>query len=47
MSAKEGQSIGIFNSLVFHTNSALDFGFVGISDKVSDVSMADVCHGLW
>jgi hypothetical protein len=40
VSAKEGQSTGIFNSLVFHTNSAEDFGFAGISDTVSDVSMA-------
>ncbi len=35
MSAKEGQSTGTFNSVVFHTNSAVDFG----SDTVSDVSM--------
>ncbi len=30
---------GIFNSLVFPTNSAIDFGFASISDTVSDVSM--------
>ncbi len=40
MSAKEGQSTGTFNSLVFHTNSAVDFGFAGISDTVSDVFTA-------
>ncbi len=39
MNAKEGQSTGTFNSLVFPTNSALDFGFAGTSDTVSDVSM--------
>jgi hypothetical protein len=40
VSAKEGQCTGIFNSLVFHTNSAVDCGFAGISDTVSEVSMA-------
>jgi len=50
---KEGQSTGTFNSLVFHTNSEVEFGFTGISDMVSDVSMAmsvtpwDAGHGLW
>jgi hypothetical protein len=39
-SAKEGQSTGTLNSLVFHTNSTVDFGFAGIFDTVSDVSMA-------
>ncbi len=39
MSAKEGQSTGTFNSLAFHTDSAVEFGFAGISDTVSDVSM--------
>ncbi len=37
---KKGQSTGIFNSLVLHTNSTVDFGFVGIYDTVFDVSMA-------
>jgi hypothetical protein len=37
--AKERQSTGTFNSLVFHTNSAVDFGSADISDTVSDVSM--------
>jgi hypothetical protein len=32
MTAKEAKSTGIFNSPVFHTNSAVDFGFIGISD---------------
>ncbi len=36
MSAKEEQSTGSFNSLVFHTNSAVDFRFAGISVMVSD-----------
>jgi hypothetical protein len=40
VSAKEGQSAGTFNSLVFHTNSAVDFDFAGISDTVFDVPMA-------
>jgi hypothetical protein len=40
VSAKEGQSKDTFNSMVFHTDSAVDFGFASISDKVSDVSMA-------
>ncbi len=31
---------GIFNSLVFHTNFAVDFGFASVSDTVSDISMA-------
>ncbi len=39
MSAEEEQSTGIFNSLMFHTNSAVDFGFPGTSDTVSDVSV--------
>ncbi len=39
MSAKERQSTDAFNSLVFHTDSAVNFGFAGISDTVSDVSM--------
>jgi hypothetical protein len=37
---KEGQTTGTFNSLVFHTNSALDFGFAGIFDTISGLSMA-------
>ncbi len=37
MSVKQGQSKSTFNSLVFHTNSSVDFGFAGM---VSDVSMA-------
>jgi hypothetical protein len=37
--AKERQSTGTFNSLVFYTNSAVDFGFADISDTVSDISM--------
>ncbi len=40
MSAKEGHSTGIFNSLVFHTNSIVDFDCVVISDTVSDVFVA-------
>jgi hypothetical protein len=40
VSAKEGQGTGTLNSLVFHTNSAVDCGFAGISDTVSSVSMA-------
>ncbi len=40
MSAREEQSTGTFNSLVFHTNSTVDVGSTGISDKVSDISMA-------
>jgi hypothetical protein len=39
VSAKEGQSTGTVNSLVFHTTSIVDFGFAGISDTVSHVSM--------
>ncbi len=39
VSAKEGQSTDAFNSLVFHTDSAVNFGCTGISDAVSDVSM--------
>ncbi len=35
----EGPGTGTFNSLVFHTNSAVDSGFAGISDMVSEVSM--------
>ncbi len=40
MSAKQGQSTDIFNSLMFQTNSTVEFGFARISDTVSDVSMA-------
>jgi hypothetical protein len=40
VSAKEGQNTGAFNSLVFQTNAAVEFAFAGISDMVSDVSMA-------
>ncbi len=40
MSAKEGHSTRTFNSLVFHTNAAVDFDFDGISDTVSAISMA-------
>ncbi len=40
MSVKEGQSTVTFNSLMFHTNSTVEFGFARISDTVSDVSMA-------
>jgi hypothetical protein len=40
MSAKERQITGTFNSLVFHTNSAVDFGFNGISYTISALSMA-------
>jgi hypothetical protein len=39
MSTKQGKITGIFNSLVFHTNSAVDFAFTSISDTVSEVSM--------
>ncbi len=39
MSEKEGKSTGTFNSLVFHTNSAVDFGFADISDTVWDGMM--------
>jgi len=53
VSVKEGQSTCTFNSLVFYTNSEVDFGFAGISDTVSDGSIAmsvtplDDGHGLW
>ncbi len=41
MSAKEGRSTGTLNSVVFHTNSEVDFGFAAISDTASsDVAMA-------
>ncbi len=48
MSGKEGKSTDAFNSLVFYTNSAVDFGLVGISGTVFDLSMAisaTVCEG--
>ncbi len=32
MSAKEGQIKDTFNSMVFHTDSAVDFGFASVSD---------------
>jgi len=44
MSAKEGQSTGIFNSLMFHTNSTVDFGFAAISD-LSMAMFVTVCEG--
>jgi hypothetical protein len=40
VSAKEGRITGTFNSLVFRTNSAVDFGFAGRFGTVSDVFMA-------
>ncbi len=40
MSVKEGQSTDTSDSLVFHTNSAVDFGFASMSDTVSEVSIA-------
>ncbi len=40
VSAKGGQSPGTLHSLVFHTNSAVDCGFAGISDTISEVFMA-------
>ncbi len=49
MSVKEGQSIGTFNSLVFHTNSTVEFGFAGICDTISDVFVAmsvTICGGV-
>jgi hypothetical protein len=36
VSVKEGESIGIVNSSVFHTNPALNFGFLGVSVTVCD-----------
>ncbi len=39
MRAEEEQSTGTFNSMVFHTNSAVDFGIIGTFDTVSDVFM--------
>jgi hypothetical protein len=36
VSAKEGQSKDTFNSMVFHTDSAVDFGFAGVSDTAWD-----------
>jgi hypothetical protein len=46
VSAQEGQSTGTFNSLVFHLNSAVDFGFIDISETVPDVSIImTVCDG--
>ncbi len=47
---KEGQSTGTFNSLVFYNNSTVEFGFTGISDTVSNVSMVisvTVWAGEW
>jgi hypothetical protein len=40
LSAKEGQSIGTSNWLMFHTNSTIDFSFAGISNTIADVSVA-------
>ncbi len=40
MSEKEEKSASTFNSLGFHTNSAVEFGFAGIFDTVFGVSMA-------
>jgi len=39
----------IFNSLVFHTNSAADLGFAGVSDTVPDVSLriSVTVFGMW
>ncbi len=37
---KEDKSTGTFNSVGFHTGSAVDFGFASISVTVSDVSIA-------
>jgi hypothetical protein len=34
VNVKEGQSTGILNSFVFHTGSAIDFGFAGLSVTV-------------
>ncbi len=39
MRAEEEQSIGTFNSMVFHANSAVDFGMIGTPETISDVSM--------
>ncbi len=40
MSEKEEKSTSTFNSLGFHTNSAVDFRFAGILDTVSGVFLA-------
>jgi hypothetical protein len=40
VSAKERQTTGTFNSLVFHTNYAVDFSLARMSDTLSDVPMA-------
>ncbi len=37
--AEEEQSTDTFNSVVFHTNSAVDFGFIGTPETISGVSM--------
>jgi hypothetical protein len=37
--AEEEQSTDTFNSMVFYTNSAVDFGIIGTFDTVSDFSM--------
>jgi hypothetical protein len=46
---QEGQSRGTFNSLMFHTNSVVDFGFAGISDvyMVMSVTVCDGGTGEW
>jgi hypothetical protein len=44
---KEGQSTGTFNSLVFHTNSEVNVGFVGISDVSMAMSVTPWDDGLW
>ncbi len=50
LGVKEGQGTGTFNSLVFYNNSTVDFGFAGIYDTVSNVSMVmsvTVWAGEW